>query len=223
VTYNEDVIEEDTEKIKIKDFLRVLVMPRVWLPAILLAGGIIMYGGLGYLTPWSTEVVGISVAAAGIIGSIREYGCRVGGIGGGYMADKVLKSSAKWQVIAHLLTAACSVAFIFLASSGSAVAIIAMLFFGCAVYANRVTAYSLLTELKVPVKVAGTAIALVTLIGYVPDMFIHTMFGKWLDTYGAAGYNRIFIFMAITGVICALLAIVAVFMSKKINKNQEDA
>ncbi|MGI5905710.1 MAG: MFS transporter [Candidatus Pararuminococcus gallinarum] len=222
ITYNEDASESENEKITVKEFFRVLIMPRVWIPALLLFGGIIMYDGMGYLTPWSTETVGISVALAGILGSIREYGCRLGGIGGGFMADKVLKSSAKWQVIAHLVCAVLAISFIGVAGLGSGASIVIMLLFGLAVYANRVTAYSLLTEFHIPTKVAGTAIALVSMVGYIPDMFIHTLFGSWLDAHGANGYSYIFIFLAATGVVCACIALVAVSMSKKINRAKSE-
>lgn len=215
---NEPLAEED--KIQLRDFAKVIVMPKVWLAGLLLFVGITMYAGLGYVGAYSTEVVGLGLALAGFLSSIREYGCRVGGIGGGYMADKVFHSSAKWQVVAQALTAVLAFSFLLISPANATFFIVVMLVFGLAVYANRVTCYSLLSEFNVDIKVGGTALALITLIGYIPDMYVHAMFGRWLDQYGAAGYQKIFTYLGSVGCIGVLLALVAVYLVKKAAERQ---
>ncbi len=218
--FNEDA-QEETDKIVLKDFVKVIVMPRVWIPSLLLFVGITMYSGMGYLNPYLTDKVGVAVAFASMLGAIREYGCRVGGIFGGFMADKVFKSSAKWQVLAHVITTCLILSFLVIPSTNSFLVIAVMLVFGLSVYANRVTAYSLLSELRVPTRVGGTALALMTLIGYMPDLFMHTMFGTWLDTYGVDGYSKIFTFMGGVGACGVVLAVISVIMSNKIKENEK--
>jgi Sugar phosphate permease len=208
--------------IKIKDFGKVIVMPRVWIAALLLFVGINMYDGLGYIGAYSTEVVGIAVATAGILNSVREYGCRVGGIFGGFMADKVFHSSAKWQIIAQCLTAGIAFTFLVIPSSSAGLFICVMMLMALAVYANRVTVYSLLSEMQVETKVAGTALALVTLIGYVPDMYVHTMFGTWLDKMGSNAYSHIFTYLGCIGCAGIVIAIIAFVVVKKITKASKD-
>lgn len=217
---NEPVDEDDV--IRASDFAKVLLMPKVWVAGLLLFCAITSYAGLGYIGAYSTEVVGIGVATAGILNSIREYGCRVGGVAGGFFADTVFKSSAKWQVIAQGLCAVVAFSFLLIPSKSTTLFIVVMLFMALCVYANRVTVYSLLSEMKVEAKVAGTALALVTLIGYIPDMFVHTMFGTWLDQYGAAGYDKIFMYLGITAAVGVVIALIAVTMVKKINKQEAE-
>jgi MFS family permease len=216
ITYNEEALAEN-EKIRLKDFLQVIVMPRAWIPSLLLFCGITMYAGMGYLNPYMTDKVGIAVALASILSGIREYGCRIGGIGGGFMADKVFKSSAKWQVAAHILTTALILSFLVVPADAPVLVVLLTLLFGLAVYANRVTTYSLVTEFKISTKVGATTIALMTLVGYTPDMFVHTLFGNWLDVYGSDGYRYIFIYLGCIGAAGVLLALLSVLMSKKIN------
>jgi len=226
ITYNEDALEEK-DKINWRAFGKTLIMPQVWIPAALLFCGITMYGTMSYLSPYLTDKFLITAVAVSWMSSVREYGCRLGGIGGGFFADKVFKSSAKWQVAAQILTAGLVFSFIFIPTTSPLLAIVIMFVFALAVYANRVTAYSLLSELKVPARVGGTALALVTLIGYIPDMFMHTMFGSWMDaSIGADGlvsseaFNRIFIYAGIVGIIGVLLALVAVFMRARMKKKE---
>jgi sugar phosphate permease len=222
ITYNEDALEE-TEKIHIKDFGKVLIMPQVWVPSLLLFCGITMYAGMGYLNPYLTNKMGIGVTLVSFLSSFREYGCRVGGIGGGWIADKLIGSCARWQVIAQILTGGLILLFIVIPSNSPALAIVLMFVFALAVYANRVTTYALLSELRVPTRVAGTALALITLIGYIPDMFVHTMFGNWLDNYGDDGFNRIFTYMGVIGGVGVLFAVVSVIMSNRIRKSAQAA
>ncbi|MEX2460829.1 MAG: hypothetical protein WD469_05940 [Paenibacillaceae bacterium] len=50
-------------------------------------------------------------------------------------------------------------------------------------------------ESNIPTHVAGTAIGIASIIGYIPDIFMHTLFGKWLDQYDNTGYRNIFLFL----------------------------
>ena len=67
---------------------------------------------------------------------------------------------------------------------------------------------------------AATAVAIATLIGYLPDMFVHTMFGNWIDQSGAAGYNKILLYGVGTAVLGIVAAILAVIQSKKVAKRK---
>ena len=68
---------------------------------------------------------------------------------------------------------------------------------------------SMMTETKVPAAIFGSASGILSVIGFVPDMFVSPIAGKWLDTYDTAGaYTRIFAVLAVSAVcalICALL------------------
>lgn len=217
ITYNEDALAE-TETIKLKDFGRVLVMPTVWVPALLLFGGITMYGTMGYLAPYLTDKMMVAAVAVSWMSSVREYGCRVGGIAGGFIADKIFRSSAKWQVVAHILNAVIILSFLLVPEDSPGLAIFLMFLFALTTYANRVTTYSMLSELRVPTRVAGTALALITLIGYCPDFFMHTMYGNWLDTYGTAGFDKIFTYAGTIGFCCVPIALFGVWLSKRAAK-----
>lgn len=220
ITYNEDALEEK-EVITAKDFFQAITLPSVWVPSILLFGGITMYGTLSYLTPFMENKIGLTGAllvAMPFMASFREYGCRIGGIGGGYMADKVFKSSAKWQVMAHALTSLLIFSFIFIPTNATLLALAVMFLYGFAVYANRVTTYSMLSELRVPPKVTATAVAIMTLVGYSPDFFIHAMYGNWLDQYGNEGFDKIFTYAGVVGLCCIPVAFVGVWLSKRTHK-----
>lgn len=97
--------EEDAEssKITIKDYLHAFKIPGVWIMAILVWCYVTISAVASYLTPYSTDVLGMSAVVAASIGTIRTYGCRlVGGPLGGFLADKTFKSVSKEQVLGQI-------------------------------------------------------------------------------------------------------------------------
>lgn len=217
VQINEDAIEGSSEKIKVKDFLRVLIMPRVWLPALLLFGGISCYAGISMASGFSVSI-GMAVGAASLFNSIKQSGTRLLSPIGGYMSDKVFKGAvSKWQALVFAITAAVLLGMAFLPGIIWLQATLILLFAICC-YSQRSTTYAMMTEYKVPYHMGGTAVAFMTVIGYLPDTFIHAVFGRWLDVYGEeVGYRRIWICVACIALACMLIAIVGIAMSKKIN------
>ena len=68
-------------------------------------------------------------------------------------------------------------------------------------------------EINIPIKVAGTAIGIASIIGYLPDMFLSTFFGSILDkAQGAAGYMQIFEILA---VFCVIVVVISCFLYTK--------
>ena len=77
------------------------------------------------------------------------------------------------------------------------------------------TTFSVQPELGIPLHISGSAVAIATLIGYLPDMFVHTMFGNWIDRYGNDGYTKIFLYGMTIAAICVAVAFAGVLISRK--------
>ena len=80
--------------------------------------------------------------------------------------------------------------------------------------------FSTVSEAGIPRMMTGTTIGIASIIGYLPDSIYSVIFGKWMDQHGAAGYNYIFTFLMITGIIGAVLAFTIYRLGKK---NREQA
>ena len=72
--------------------------------------------------------------------------------------------------------------------------VVLLLLVGIAMFLCKGTYFSIQPEMGIPTTVSATAVAIATFVGYIPDMFVHTMFGNWIDAYGDAGYTRILIY-----------------------------
>ncbi len=65
-----------------------------------------------------------------------------------------------------------------------------------------------LTEAKVPMGIFGTASGILSVIGFMPDAFIHTWFGGMIDAQGAGAFNSIFLILivfAAVGCFCLVM------------------
>jgi sugar phosphate permease len=213
--------EEDAPKLNAKGFIQVLKLPAVWIVAIMMFAQVTFIAGMSYLTPYSTNVLGLSLAIAGSIATLRNYATRfIGGPIGGYVSDTMLKSASKGQVLS-LSLCAISMALLLLIPAGSTALIVGVMFFvAISLYMAKGPLYAVVSELNVPTAVTGTALAIITIIGYLPDMFVYTMFGNWLDTYGDAGYNRIFIFTIAVTAVSVVVALVSANLAAKYRKEE---
>ncbi len=188
--------EGEEDKIELKDIGRVLKMPQTWLLAFTLFSIYAVYSGSTLLTPYLTDVIGISVGAASVIAIFRTYiarflFCPVGG----FISDKTGKVAKTILVIAVLC--AVSIACFFFISGNTPVALVltVVMVSAALIYMNYGIMWSISEEVKIPRHLYGTAIGVASIIGYLPDSFMHTIFGNWLDQYGAGGYRYIFIFL----------------------------
>ena len=150
----------------------------------------------------------------------RTYGCRlIGGPLGGYLADKAFKSVAKEQLLGQL---ACLMTIgIFLVLPGGTsggLLVVLLLLVGIAMFLCKGTYFSIQPEMGIPTHISATAVAIATFVGYIPDMFVHTMFGNWIDAYGDAGYTKILFYGVGTAVLGVIAAVWAIAQAKKVAK-----
>lgn len=217
--------EEKKKKITVKDYISAFKIPGVWIMAILVWCYVTISAVASYLTPYSTNVLGMSAAAAASIGTIRTYGCRlIGGPLGGIIADKGFKSVAKEQLLGQLACLVTIGAFLVLpGGTASGILIALLLLVGVSMFLCKGTYFSIQHEMGIPTHISATAVAIATFVGYLPDMFVHNMFGGWIDAAGDAGYTKILIYGVATAGLGVVAAIFAIIQAKKVSARNAKA
>jgi nitrate/nitrite transporter NarK len=210
---------DDQDKFHFSDVAAVLKNPTVWIISIIFFCTYGIYTSTSYFTPYLTDVMKVSVKSAGIFGIIRTYVFMLVAPVSGYIADKFFKSTLKWFVGGFILFI-CSMASIIIAGPSASSVLISALtllpgLFALALYNIM---FSIMSEVKIPIKIAGTAIGIASICGYAPDLFLNTIFGNMLDKSGNNGYN--FIFATLVG-FCVLSALLCIYLyqSKKKTEN----
>ena len=221
--YNEDnkVVEGapvDDEKFKFSDVGKVVKNPQTWLLGVVIFASFTIYASSSYFNPYLIDVVGVSPEGSGIYAIIRTYLFMLLAPVGGFMCDKVLKTTANWFMMAFATVALLYVGVLMIPSGVSVTfASIYTLIPGAIVMAEYGVAWSILREMDIPAPVVGTAIGISSLLGWLPDVFMHTMFGRWLDAYGNVGYRYIFIYLTVV----ALLGFACGFIVQKKNRRKK--
>lgn len=197
--------------LKLSDIVSVLKTPAVWLITIVVVACYSVYLGSTYLTPYFTNVIGASASFAAILAIFRTYILQfVCGPTGGILADKT-KSISKvvlWCYI--LMVASLAVIIILPTNAGAMLPMIVLMILLCAgIFVMRGIYFATTDEANIPMHVMGTAVGIISLVGFSPDVFVSPICGKILDTYeGAAGYRIIFAMMmgcAVVGLIASVL------------------
>lgn len=203
---------EQAEKshITLKDFFIVLSCPGTWFAGIAVFSTYTLYCSLSYFTPYFTNVLGVSVVFSGGLAIIRTFGIRfVMAPAGGYLGDK-LKSVTKVLIMSWLGAIAVLVTIMLLPKGTPIViAITLMMLMSVFVFTARGTMFAVPSEVGIPVKYAAITGGIVCAIGYSPDLFQFILFGHWIDTYGTAAYNYLFLYnivMCVVGVCSGLLS-----------------
>ena len=87
-----------------------------------------------------------------------------------------------------------------------------------AVYGLRGVYFALLGETKISGKITGTAVGLISVIGYTPDAFFNSLAGRILDASpGLGGHQNYFIFLAAIAVSGILITGWLIWLNKRQN------
>lgn len=197
----------------------------IWLAGLIVFFGYSFYNGLGYFTPYLTEIQGMSVNLGVGISVVRTYMIAIIAAPiGGYIADK-LGSTIKFLVYALLIGIIFTSIYLFVPEYSNIYFVVAiMLILACIIMFIRGTYYATTNEIKVPLYLAGAATGIMSLLGNAPDLFVFTLYGKFLDhDPGIRGYHRVFLTMiafALCGIICSLILYKRVYKNKKIGEKK---
>lgn len=176
---------------------RVLSMPAVWLQAVIVVCAYVGYKGFDNYSLFAVQAYGMSEVEAAGIATLGAWMRPVAALGAGLLGDRFGVSRMTVVAFAMLLGSYSFFALDTPAAGASWVLLGNTLVTCAAMYGLRGLYFALFEEAKVPVAVTGTAVGLVSVIGYTPDIFVNLVGGILLDrTPGLAGHQHFFIFLA---------------------------
>lgn len=210
--------EEQTESFLevTKGMFKALLIPRVWLLVAIVFTAYSVYGLIGYVNTYAVKFYGLSAATAATLGGVRYLIQGLGGIIGGFLADKV-KSRCK-VIIGGCIGLALSFGlFLVLPTQASLVnAVIANFFFGLFfIYAVRSQYFAVHDDAGIPVHLSGRVSGIASCLGYMPDLFMYTLVGGWMDNFGRTGYNMTWIYAMVAAILCAIITFILSRIMKK--------
>jgi len=176
-------------------------MPVVWLHAIIIVCAYVGYKATDDFSLLAHDVLGFNDVQAAGIGTLSFWTRAVTAVAAGYLADRSSSSRVILWGFAALtggslviaLGAVPTVPWMFIAT---------IITTSVGIYALRGIYFALLAEGAVPLAMTGSAIGLVSVIGFTPDVFMGPLMGVLLDrSPGILGHQHVFAAVAAFGVI----------------------
>lgn len=201
--------EYQNNLITLKGFKEVMKIPTVWLLMIIIMSAYVGYKLTDDISLYANEIMGYDEVESANIGTLMLFLRPVVGISIGFLADK--SNASIWIVIGFIISVLSSVLF----ASGLVNGGQSFLFFmnviliGIGVYSVRVLYFAVLKEGKIPLALTGTAVGLISLVGYTPDIFVGPTMGYFLDNNpGIRGHQLVYGFLSVFSVIGLITSII---------------
>lgn len=196
-------------KMSLEGVKRLIRMPSIWLQGLIVVCAYVGYKGTDDLSLLASDVLGYDDVQAASIGALSFWIRPFAALGAGLLADRFRGSNVIIGCFAML--AVSNIAVVWLAGDASTAWLLlaAVASTSAAVYALRGVYFAVFEEAKVPLEFTGSAVGIVSVVGYTPDIFMGPLMGYILDRHpGAHGHQDLFLFLAGSAVV-GLLATVA--------------
>jgi nitrate/nitrite transporter NarK len=180
-----------------KHILRVFRIPAVWLTSVIVACAYVAYKGFDNYALFAVEGYGLDEVEAAGIAAIGAWMRPVAALAAGLLGDRFLVSRMTVACFAVLLASQLFFA-IHTPQPGVAWVLLTNILIGSSViFGLRSLYYALFEESRVPTAVTGTAVGLVSVLGYTPDIFVSYTGGVLLDNSpGLTGHQHYLFFLA---------------------------
>jgi predicted MFS family arabinose efflux permease len=185
---------------QLRDIVAVVRLPAVWLQALIVVCAYCAYKGLDNYALYARDALGASEAYAASLAASGAYVRPLAAVAAGYCADRCGVSRVIVGLFGVLVIAYAALATLNTAWTVLLYANIVISF--AAVFALRGVYFALTSVARVPLFATGTAIGVVSVIGYTPDIFFAAVAGRLLDrTPGIGGHHDYFVLLAVIAII----------------------
>ena len=208
-------VKPDEEKVfnssvySLKAIQKVLKMESVWLLMIIILCAYFGYKVTDIYSLYASEVMNYNEIDSANIGSLQLYLRPIACILFGFLADRS-KRSIFWIIIGFVIMLFGSALFAsgLVKSHLDVFFLFSIVILAIGTYAIRALYFALMQEGKISLSLTGTAVGIISLTGYTPDIFAGPLMGYYLDQFpGLLGHQYIFIYLlgfSVIGLICSL-------------------
>ena len=176
----------------------VLRNPAVWLQAIIVICAYVGYKGLDYYTTYAVDILDMDEVSAAKYMSYASYLRAFSAIGAGFIADRITSKRVIGIFFTLVMISYIILMALYPEPKFMNIIYANLIFTFIAVYALRGVYFALIEETKVRGRYTGTAVGLISLIGFTPDIFFYSAGGRIIDASpGITGFHNYFLFLAV--------------------------
>ncbi|WP_297798376.1 nitrate/nitrite transporter [uncultured Eudoraea sp.] len=186
------------DQITISQIKEVLRLPSVWLLMIIILCAYVGYKITDVFSLYAQDVMLYDQVQSAQVGTFLLFVRPVIGVLIGVLADRT--DTTYWLVVSFVVSFLGALLFAtgIISDSSTALFFISILVVATGVYAARSLYFAVMERGQIPLILTGTAVGLISLIGYTPDIFAGPAMGFLLENSpGAVGHQHVFWMLAI--------------------------
>ena len=193
----------DDEKIgDFKNIKKLLKSKSIFLISLIILCAYMGYKITDLYSLYASKVMMYDQINAAKIGAYQQYLRPIVCISVGLFSDKTGNINNIFFGFIIMLIGSIIFASGIVSSSVNILFIISLIIVATGTYAIRGLYFSILNDSDIPVALSGTAIGIVSIIGYSPDIFATPLYGYLLDTYpGIQGHQFIYMILGVFSLI----------------------
>jgi nitrate/nitrite transporter NarK len=189
--------------------IRVFRMPAVWLQALIIVCAYVGYKGGDNYALYAVQGHGVDEVDAARLVAAGAWMRPIAAVAAGFLGDRFMVSRMLVLTFGLLLGSHLFFAMATPAQGLGWVLVGNTLISFVAIFGLRSLYFALFQEAKVPAAVTGTAVGLVSVIGFTPDIFVGYLGGILLDrSPGIAGHQDFFLMLAGFSALGVLVSII---------------
>jgi MFS family permease len=192
---------KDEFKPTTKNVIELMKMPVVWMQALIIVCAYVGYKITDDYSLYANEVLGFSEVEAAGVGTFALWMRPIFAIIAGLLADKfnpvkVISWCFSIMIIGGLLVYQGFIGH----ASWLAISVLTTTLIG--VYGIRGIYFAVMQKVNIPLSATGTAVGIISFIGFTPDIFMSPLMGYLLDVNpGAVGHENVFLVLAIFSIV----------------------
>ena len=194
----------------------VLKIQSVWLIMIIIISAYIGYRVTDIYSLYASDVMFFNQIEAANVSSLQLYLRPLVCILIAMLADK---SSYIYFIIfgfVTMLIGSTIFAFGIVQLNMNFVFYLSLIIVATGTYAIRALYFSIMQEGRIPLVLTGTAVGLISVVGYTPDIFAPPIFGYFLDKYpGLLGHQYVFTILVLFSILGLLASIKFAYLKKE--------
>ncbi len=195
------------EKITISQIKEVLRLPSVWLLMIIILCAYVGYKITDVFSLYAQDVMLYDQVQSAQVGTFLLFVRPVIGVLIGVLADRT--ETTYWLVVSFVVSFLGALLFAtgIISDSSTILFFISILVVATGVYAARSLYFAVMERGQIPLVLTGTAVGLISLIGYTPDIFAGPAMGFLLENSpGEVGHQHVFWMLALFSFIGGIAA-----------------
>jgi sugar phosphate permease len=190
------------------NYKTAIKIPAVWLLMVIILCAYVGYKITDVFSLYAKEVMLYDEIKAAEVGTFMLYIRPIIGVSIGLLADRIKTSIMMILSFIVMLIGALLFASGHIESNQGVLFFLSLIITATGVYAFRTLYFAAMEEGAIPLAVTGTAVGLISLVGYTPDIFAGPAMGYLLDNNpGKLGHQHVFIMLSIFSLIGLIASI----------------